>query len=89
MKYLYFWGNFCQPCKQLSPIMERINQQGIPVQKIDIEVDEDFTSEWGVQSIPTVILMDDGGFELSRTVGPRPESFYIELYKKYKNNLDY
>lgn len=89
MKYMYFWGSFCSPCKQLSPIMERINHQGIPVQKIDVEKQEELTSEWGIQSVPTVILVDNGGFELSRIVGSRPESFYVELYRKNMNNLSY
>lgn len=89
MKYLYFAAGFCHPCKQLSPIMERVTQQGIPVQKIDIEADEELTSKWGIKSVPTVILIDGGGFELSRTIGVKPESFYIELYKKHKSNLAY
>lgn len=87
MKFLFFSANFCNPCKQLAPIMERISKQGISVQKIDIEQDEDTTSEWGIRSVPTVILVSGGGFELNRTVGVQPESFYVNLYNKHKNNL--
>lgn len=87
MKFLYFSAGFCNPCKQLAPIMERVSKQGIPVQKIDIEVDEDTTSEWGIRSVPTVILVSSSGFELNRTVGVQPESFYVNLYNKHKDSL--
>ena len=87
MKFMYFFGQFCSPCKQLSPIMDKISKQGISVQKIDIEQDEDTTSEWGIRSVPTVILVSSSGFELNRTVGVQPESFYVNLYNKHKNSL--
>lgn len=87
MKYLYFSASWCSPCKQLAPIMEQVKQHGIPVHKIDIEQEEDLAFEWDIRSVPTTILVNGGGFELNRTVGVKPESFYVELYKKHKNNL--
>ncbi len=82
MRYLYFSSKTCSPCKQLAPIMERVNQQGIRVQKIDVDDEYETTSEWGIRNVPTVVLVTDSGFEMSRTVGVKPESFYIELYKR-------
>ena len=36
MKYLYFKGSWCTPCKQLTPIMASLNNQGIKVQIINV-----------------------------------------------------
>ena len=89
MKYLYFKGSWCTPCKQLTPIMASLNNQGIKVQIIDVDENYKLVEKWGIKNVPTVILSDDGGFELSRIVGLNPESLYIEIYKKHKNNLAY
>ncbi len=83
MKFLVFKTNFCQPCQQLTPIMEKVKQQGIPVQIIDAEAEYELSSEWGIRSVPTTILVNGGGFEVNRTVGVKPESFYVDLYKKH------
>jgi len=87
MKYLLFSATWCSPCKQLTPIMEKVKQQNIPVRKVDIEEEDSLASEYGIRSVPTVILLDPAGFELSRTVGVKPESFYVDLYNKHKDNL--
>jgi len=87
MKFLVFSASFCQPCKQLTPVMERVGKQGIPVQYFDIEESENEASEWGIRSVPTTILINGGGFEINRTVGVQPESFYVNLYNKHKNSL--
>lgn len=87
MKFLYFSASWCSPCRQLAPIMDKVKQQGISVQKIDIEQEDDLASEWGIRNVPTVILVSGGGFEINRTVGVKPESFYVDLYNKHRNSL--
>lgn len=87
MKYLYFKGSFCSPCKQLTPIMMNLQKQGIKVQIIDVDEDYYTVEEWDVRSVPTTVLVSGGGFELNRTIGVQPESFYVNLYNKHNNNL--
>ena len=82
MKYLYFTAAWCGPCRQLGPIMEQVSQEGIPIQKIDVDNETELTAEYGIRNVPTVILVD-GDKELSRTVGVNPKDHYIQGYKKF------
>jgi thioredoxin 1 len=70
MKQLfYFSAEWCVPCQTLGPIMDQISTQ-IPVQKINIDYEADITSKYGVRSIPTVILVENGQ-EVRRFTGAR------------------
>jgi thioredoxin 1 len=70
MKQLfYFSAEWCVPCQTLGPIMDQVSQK-IPVQKINIDYEADITSKYGVRSIPTVILVENGQ-EVRRFTGAR------------------
>ena len=78
---LYFSAEWCQPCKQLSPIMEELQSEGLSVQKIDVDTNPEVVKSFGVKNIPTVILTLDG-IDSGRKLGLNPKSMYIELYNK-------
>ena len=80
-KLLYFSADWCQPCKQLGPVMEKISQQ-IPMQKINVDSNPELQARYGVRNIPTVILIRDGGVELDRKVGVNPIQIYIDMYNQ-------
>ena len=70
MKQLfYFSAEWCVPCQTLGPIMDQVSSQ-IQVQKINIDYEADITSKYGVRSIPTVILVENGQ-EVRRFTGAR------------------
>jgi thioredoxin 1 len=70
MKQLfYFYGDWCEPCQTLGPIMAKVAQQ-IPVEKINIDYEADRTKSANVMSVPTVVLAQNGQ-ELRRFVGVR------------------
>ena len=70
MKQLfYFSAEWCVPCQTLGPIMDQVSQK-IPVQKINIDYEADITSKYGVKSIPTVVLVENGQ-EVRRFTGAR------------------
>ena len=57
-----FFATWCGPCKMLSPILEKFANEHPEVKVIKVDVD-DFTSiarEYGVTSIPTLVLFKDG-----------------------------
>lgn len=81
MKYLQFSAAWCQPCKMLTPIMEQVKAQGIPVEKIDVDTNPDMSTKFGIRSIPTVILVDNNGNEVKRTTGVQTADFYISNFK--------
>lgn len=62
-----FYANWCGPCKMIAPELEKA-QGSIKVVKVDVDVFEDLAREYGVMSIPTLILFNEGK-EVKRTIG--------------------
>ena len=70
MKQLYYFSaDWCQPCQTLGPIMEQISQK-IQVNKINVDYEPDLITRYGVRSVPTVILVENGQ-EVRRFTGAR------------------
>ncbi len=67
--FLYFTAPWCQPCKQLGPIMDSFSSE-YEIHKIDVSEDPALAQTYGVQSIPTVIAIA-AGTEKSRFTGGR------------------
>lgn len=84
MKLLYFSAPWCAPCKMLAPLMERVAETRA-VEKINIDEDFELAQKFNIRSIPTVVLVDEAEQELERTVGPKAEAFYHELFEKHSN----
>lgn len=62
-----FYANWCGPCKMIAPELERANSD-IKVVKVDVDQFEDLAREYGVMSIPTLVLFNEGK-EIKRTIG--------------------
>jgi len=83
MKYLYFSAAWCGPCKTLGPTMERVKSQGVPVEKVNVDENQDLVTQYSVRSIPTVVLVDNTGKEYARSTGANPENFYLTQYANF------
>ncbi len=73
------YAEWCGPCKALSPIIDSIGEElegQAKVTKIDIDQNPEVASKFGITSIPTVLIFDQG--ELKETlVGLRPKGDYV------------
>lgn len=83
-KFIQLSASWCQPCKQLKPIMDQVRQSGIQVQYIDVDENREVAMQFNVRSVPTVILVDERDEEIARSVGVHNASYYIDQY----NNFD-
>lgn len=64
-----FYANWCGPCKMLGQVLEdNESELGIDVLKVDTDKFPDIAREYGVMSIPTVILMENG-LEKNKHIG--------------------
>ena len=74
-----FWAGWCMPCKMVAPVIEELAEEfkdNVTVAKVDVDVNQDIAARYGVMSIPTVILFNDGE-ETKRFVGVQPKEKYV------------
>ena len=57
-----FWATWCGPCRMIAPIIEEISKErtDIKVGKINVDDEPELANKFGIASIPTVILVNDG-----------------------------
>ena len=56
-----FWADWCGPCKKMNPILEELSTEtGVLVGKLHVDENPVKTQEYGVSTIPTMVLFKDG-----------------------------
>lgn len=63
-----FWATWCGPCMRQAPIVEELAAEGYSVGKVDVDQQPELAGQYGVMSIPTLIVFK-GGKEVQRVVG--------------------
>ena len=62
-----FYANWCGPCKMIAPELEKV-ESSVKVVKVDVDEFENLAKEYGIMSIPTLILFENGK-EVKRNIG--------------------
>lgn len=77
---LDFFADWCGPCRMVSPVIDEIaSERGdIAVGKINIESELDLAREYGVYSIPTLVVIRDGRV-VNKAVGARSKEQILSM----------
>ena len=77
---LDFWAPWCGPCRMVAPVVEEIAREhpDIKVSKVNVDEQPELASEFGVMSIPTLVVMKNGKI-VNQTVGARPKSAILAM----------
>lgn len=77
---LDFWASWCGPCRMVSPIVDEIAEErtDIKVGKVNVDEQPELAAQFGVMSIPTLVVMKDGKV-VNQTVGARPKAQILSL----------
>ena len=77
---LDFWAPWCGPCRMVGPIVDEIaDERGdIRVGKVNVDEQPELAAQFGVMSIPTLVVMK-GGKVVNQMVGARPKSQILAM----------
>lgn len=78
---LDFWAPWCGPCRMVSPIVDEIAAEAADkkVGKINVDDEPELARQFGVMSIPTLVVMKDGKIA-NKAVGARPKAAILAMF---------
>jgi len=81
-----FWAPWCGPCKMIAPVLEEVSSElgdKLKIVKLDVDENPDTAAQFGVMSIPTLLVFKDGN-KVDQFVGFQPKD---ALLGKLANHL--
>ena len=75
-----FWASWCGPCRMVSPIVDEIaeERQDIKVGKVNVEEQPELASQFGIMSIPTLMVFKNGKIA-NQAMGARPKAQILSM----------
>lgn len=73
-----FTASWCGPCQQMNPIVHKLNREGFPVRKVDVDQNPDLARQYRVTSIPAFVMVVNGR-EVDRHLGATTESHLRQM----------
>lgn len=77
---LDFWAPWCGPCRMVVPLVEEIAEErpDIKVGKINVDENPELASQFGVVSIPTLVVMENGRV-VNQAMGAKPKKAILNM----------
>lgn len=75
-----FWAPWCGPCRMVVPLVEEIatERSDIKVVKINVDEEQELAMQFGVMSIPTLVVMKNGKI-VNQVTGARPKAQILAM----------
>lgn len=75
-----FWAPWCGPCRMVVPLVEEIAKErsDIKVVKINVDEEQELAMQFGVMSIPTLVVMRNGKI-VNQVTGARPKAQILAM----------
>ena len=75
-----FWAPWCGPCRMVVPLVEEIAKErsDIKVVKINVDEEQELAMQFGVVSIPTLVVMKNGRI-VNQVTGARPKAQILAM----------
>lgn len=80
-----FWAPWCGPCRMVAPTLTKIAKENagrLIVAKVNTDENQEWAGKYGVQGIPTMLMMKDGKI-VHRQVGALPEPMLKDVVKQF------
>ncbi len=75
-----FWAPWCGPCRMVAPLVEEIAEEraDIKVVKVNVDEEQELAMQFGVMSIPTLVVMKNGKI-VNQAVGARSKGQILAM----------
>ncbi len=83
--FIDFWATWCGPCRAIAPIVEQLGADyagRAKIAKVDVDANPRLASQFGISSIPTVMVFKDGRV-VEQLMGARPKPALAALIDKH------
>ncbi|OIP63226.1 MAG: thioredoxin [Nitrospirae bacterium CG2_30_53_67] len=78
-----FWAEWCAPCRMIAPMLEEIAEEyneKLKIGKLNVDQNRTIAAQYGVMSIPTLILFKDGEM-VEQMIGAQPKENLLKIIK--------
>ncbi len=79
-----FFATWCGPCKMMSPVIDELATElagEVDVYKVDVDENPEVAQRYGVMSIPTLVVFENGQVK-NQTMGAQPKTSLLQLLGK-------
>ncbi len=80
-----FWAPWCQPCKNVAPVLDKLAKEHagkLVIAKVNTDENPEWAMKYGVQGIPTMLFVANGKI-IHRQVGALPEAMLKDILTQF------